>query len=272
MGPLYSKEALAVSPVLDKAGVPIVNPTVSTVSLGTAGLKTFHRTVGTDADSGTAIARYIKTANPSAKAYVVDDGSTYAIQAAEAARVNLGALVVNTGVIKSGQTDFTTLARSIKASGATVIAFAGFSAEAAGLRKALDVAGGKDIDLVAGPGLLDSVYVNEAGEAGNDTIVVCACMPSAGLPTAFKTKLSAKSQTKPGIYVGEAYDAANALTAGLAAGKRTRAELNTFLGTYSATGVTGPIAFQAGGNLRAQPPEWYFVVGTDGFYGKSRVQ
>jgi ABC-type branched-subunit amino acid transport system substrate-binding protein len=272
IGPLYSKEALAASPVLDKAGVPMVNPTVSTVSLGTAGLKHFHRTVGTDADSGEAIAKYIKGVNPAAKAYVIDDGSNYAIHAAEAARVALGTLAVGSAVIKEGQTAFGSLAKSIVESGANVIAFAGFSGEAAALRKAVDAAGGSKIDFVGGPALLDTIYVTETGDEGKDTIVVCACMPGTGLPDAFRDKLTAKSTTKPGIYVGEAYDATNALLAGLAVGKSTRTQLNTFLGTYSATGVTGPIAFRAGGNLRGQPPQWYFVTGTDGFFGKSPVQ
>ena len=272
IGPLYSKEALAAAPVLDKAGVPMVNPTVSTVSLGTAGLKNFHRTVGTDADTGEAIAKYIKGVNPAAKAYVIDDGSNYAIHAAEAARVALGSLAVGSAVIKEDQTSFGSLARSIVESGANVIAFAGFSVEAAALRKAVDAAGGSKIDFVAGPGLLDTVYVTETGEEGKDTIVVCACVPGTGLPDAFRDKLAAKSTTKPGIYVGEAYDAANALLAGLAVGKNTRTQLNAFLATYSATGVTGPIAFRTGGNLRAAPPQWYFVTGTDGFFGKSRVQ
>ena len=272
VGPLYSKETAAVAPVLSKAGIPMISSSASGVNVGEEGLKTFHRTVGSDADSGVAIAKYIKSTNPSAKAFVVDDGSDYALHAADAARESLGAMVVNTAVIKEDQTTgLSDLATQIKNSGATVIAFAGFSAEAAALRKAVNAAGGSNIDLVAGPGLLDTVYVTETGEAGKDTIVVCACMPGAGLPEDFKNKLTAKSETKPGAYVGEAYDAANALIAGLAAGKRTRADLNTFLSTYSATGVTGQISFEAGGNRRVVP-QWYFVVGTDGFFGKSPIQ
>lgn len=272
LGPLFSKEAVAASPVLDKAGVPMVNPVASMASLGTTGMKSFHRTVGSDTATGTAMAKYIKTADPKAKVFVVNDGGNYGAATAAAARTALGTLVVDSSTIQQGKTDFSLLASTIKESGATVIAFAGFSKEAAGLRKAVNTAGGSDIDLVAGPGLLDTVYVTEAGEAGKDTVVVCACVPGTGLPEAFRTKVKQKTTTSPSGSTGEMYDAANAVLAGLGAGKRTRTQLNSFLDRYSATGVTGPIAFQPGGDLRGTPPQWYFVVGTDGFLGRSRVQ
>jgi branched-chain amino acid transport system substrate-binding protein len=272
IGPLYSKETTAVAPVLSKGGVPMISSSASGVTVGESSLKYFHRTVGTDANSGEAMAKYIKGGNPNAKVFVIDDGNDYAVHAADAARETLGSLVVGRAVIQQDQsTGFGQLAQQIISSGATVIAFGGFSGEAAGIRKAVDAAGGSKIGLVAGPGLLDSVYVTSTGSEGDDTIVVCACTPGAGLPQPFQDKLSSKSATKPGVYVGEAYDAASAFTAAFAAGKNTRDDVNNFLSTYSAQGVTGKVSFDASGN-RKDEPLWYFVVGTDGFFGKSRIQ
>ncbi|MFI5959274.1 ABC transporter substrate-binding protein [Cryptosporangium sp. NPDC051539] len=272
IGPLFSKEADAAAPIFDAAGVPMVNPTVSTVSLSEKKMKSFHRTVGTDGDTGRAMAKYIKSGEPDAKVFVVDDGTTYPKAAAAAAKEALGTSVVDSSTIKPGQTDFTLLASTIVNSGATAIAFAGFSQEAAALRLAVNDKGGSKIEFVGGPGLLDTVYVTDAGEGGKDTIVVCACVPGAGLPADFQSKVRSKTTTSPAVFTGEAYDATNALLAAFAAGKKSRADVNKFLDSYQGKGVTGPIAFKPDGDLAGTPPEWYFVVGTDGFLGKSRVQ
>ena len=53
-----------------------------------------------------------------------------------------------------------------------------------------------------------------------------------------------------GLYSTQSYDAANIILAGLDAGKTSHADLNSFIGSYTGNGVSGPISFDSKGDIK----------------------
>jgi len=70
---------------------------------------------------------------------------------------------------------------------------------------------------------------------------------------AFVNAYKAKFNTNPALYSGEAYDAANQILAGIAAGKTTRSELNTYISTTPYKGLLKTYAYQPNGELKGTP-------------------
>ena len=64
-----------------------------------------------------------------------------------------------------------------------------------------------------------------------------------------------------GLYSTQSYDATNIFLAGLEAGKTSHADMNTFIGAYTKTGVSGPIKFDSKGDISAQTIYAYKVTG-----------
>ena len=103
--------------------------------------------------------------------------------------------------------------------------------------------------LVFGDGVKDNGFIEAAGPAADGSIITCTCADGASnaeFAAAYTAKFPGET---PQTYGAEAYDAAKAFLAAIAAGKTDRAGVLEFLGTYDAAGVTKQIKWDETGEV-----------------------
>jgi branched-chain amino acid transport system substrate-binding protein len=257
VGPAFSGESVAANPIFESAGIPLITPSATRVSLSTGGTdngtpwKVFHRAVANDGAQGPAAARYIKSVLKATKVFVVDDQSAYGAGLADAVKTTLGALVVNTDKVGADgkQSDFSTTVTKVVGSGADVLFYGGYYQNAGLLRKQLTGAGWKGT-LVAGDGVNDPGYIKAAGnDAAQGSILTCPCAPASKAGGTFVADYKAQWNTDAGTYSDVAFDAANMVLGGNTAGNLTGPTMNTYLSTVDYKGVANEYKFQANGEL-----------------------
>jgi len=101
---------------------------------------------------------------------------------------------------------------------------------------------------MSGDGSEDPAFVKAAGaQAANGAILTAPAGPA---PADFDSKYQSVNGSPSGLYSTQAYDAANIFLAGLDAGKSSHEDLNSFVTSYTGTGVSGPIAFDKFGDIK----------------------
>jgi branched-chain amino acid transport system substrate-binding protein len=243
IGPAFSGESEVANPIFESATLPAITPSATRPSLSEKGWKIFHRGVGNDLSQGPAAARYITKVMNATKVFVVDDQSAYGAGLAdEAKKILTTSLIVGTDKVSEKQTDFAAIVTKIKSSGATVLFYGGYTAEASLFLKQLR-AGGWRGTMVGGDGINDPNMLSVTGQADVEgTVATCPCAPATAAKGTFVADYKAKFSVDPAVYADVAFDLANIFLEAIAGGKSTRADIQTFLGSYSkkgsATGVT----------------------------------
>ena len=247
VGPGFSGESTATGKTFFAAGLPSISPSATAVELTQQGWTTWHRVIGNDASQGAAVATYLKNTAKAKKVFVIDDGSTYGKGLAAVVKDGLGSSMIGTDTVQTGQTDFSATVTAVKGSGADSVFYGGYYPEAGLLVKQLRQAGYKGL-FMSGDGSETQAFVDAAGaQAANGAILTAP----AGPPAAdFNAKYKAVVGSDAGLYSTQAFDATNIFLAALAAGKTTAADINTFIGSYTGNGVSGPIAFDKFGDVQ----------------------
>jgi len=137
VGPTFSGESDATGDAFSQAGLVTVSASATNPDLSTNGWKTFHRVLGNDATQAPAVGKYITDTLAAKKVYVVDDASEYGKGLADGVAEALGDLVTGTDTVQQKQTDFSPTVTKVKASGADVLFYGGYYAEAGLLMKKL---------------------------------------------------------------------------------------------------------------------------------------
>jgi branched-chain amino acid transport system substrate-binding protein len=112
---------------------------------------------------------------------------------------------------------------------------------------------------MSGDGAEDPAFVKTAGAAAAEGAVLSA--PAGPAPADFNAKYKAANGADAGLYSTQAYDAANIFLAALDAGKTSAKDINDFIGKYTGTGASGPIAFDDKGDIKESTIYAYFVKG-----------
>ncbi|GAB3765270.1 branched-chain amino acid transport system substrate-binding protein [Nocardioides ginsengisegetis] len=246
IGPGFSGESLATGKTFFEAGLPSISPSATNVTITQQGWTTWHRVIGNDDAQGAADAQYL-TDNGAAKVYVVDDGQDYSKGLAGKVTDTLGDAVVGTDQISVGQTDMSAVVTKVNAAKADAVFYGGYYTEAGLLAKALRQGGFKGT-FMSGDGSEDPNFVKVAGAQAAEGAVLSA--PAGPPPADFGAT---------GLYATQSYDAANIFLAALDDGASTGEEINTFIGSYTADGVSGPIEFDENGDITQSKIYAYFV-------------
>lgn len=254
VGPGFSGESKATGDTFAQAGLPSISPSATNVTITQKGWKTWHRVIGNDAAQGAADAKYLS----GKKVFVIDDGSDYGKGLATVVAGALGSSKVGSDEVQTGQTDFSATVAKVKASPADALFYGGYYAESSLLVKQLRQAGWKGL-FMSGDGSEDPAFVKGAGAAAAEGAVLSA--PAGPAPADFSTKYQTVNGGPAGLYSTQAYDAANIFLAGIAAGKTSHSDLNTFINGYTGTGVSGPIAFDDHGDIKQSTIYAYLVKG-----------
>jgi branched-chain amino acid transport system substrate-binding protein len=179
--------------------------------------------------------------------YVVDDGQDYSKGLAGTVKTALGSALADSDQISVGQTDMSAVVTKIKSSGADAVFYGGYYTEAGLLAKALRQGGFKGT-FMSGDGAEDPNFVKVAGASAAEGAVLSA--PAGPAPAGFAAS---------GLYATQAYDATNIFLAAVDAGKSKPADVNDFINSYTADGVSGPIAFDDKGDIKQSKIYAYFV-------------
>lgn len=248
VGPAFSGESAVANPIFNRVGLPIITPSATNPALSTNGWKIFHRAVATDAIQGTYAAKYIKTVLKANKVAVIDDASDYGKGLADivAGKVTT---VARESIDPKAQ-DFSSTVAKVKNSGATVVYYGGYYAEAGRLAKQLKD-GGVTAKFVSDDGALDPGFVTAAGAAAAGAIVTAPTAPVADIKggPAYAAAYKKAFGQESGTYSAEAYDCANFFLAGIKAGKTTRAALNKYVSTAAFVGITKTLKFASNGEI-----------------------
>jgi branched-chain amino acid transport system substrate-binding protein len=251
VGPPFSGESEAADPIFNDAGIPLITPSATRVSLSSHGWKAFHRAVANDGAQGPAAATYIKNVLKATKVFVADDQSAYGAGLSDVVKSTLGTAVVGTD--KTGadgkQTDFSATVQKVVSSGATAFFYGGYYQNAGLLRKQLTAAGWKGTQ-VGGDGVKDPGFAKAAGnDAALGSIATCPCSPASKAGGTFVADYKTKWNTEAGTYSDVAFDAANIFLKGIGAGNTTPEKMSTYLKTVKYTGVANTYTFTDTGEL-----------------------
>jgi branched-chain amino acid transport system substrate-binding protein len=263
----FSGESEAADPIINEAGIPMISPSATRVSLSSHGWKVFHRAVANDGSQGPGAAAYIKNVLKADKVFVADDQSAYGAGLADAVKGALGSAVVGTD--KTGadgkQTDFSATVQKIVSSGATAFFYGGYYQNAGLLRKQLTAAGWKGVQ-VGGDGVNDKGFAEAAGNAAAaGSVVTCPCSPASKAGGSFVTDYKSKWNADAGTYSDVAFDAANIFLKGIDAGNTTPEKMNEYLKTVNYNGVANTYKFTPTGELDPTFIKvWAFKFAPDG--------
>ncbi|MEV7276438.1 branched-chain amino acid ABC transporter substrate-binding protein [Streptomyces sp. NPDC093111] len=285
VGPLNSGVSQQMQGVFAAAGLAQVSPANTNPSLsqgdnwGKGEFKrpfpTYFRTAATDVVQGKFAAQYLFKDAGKKKVFVVDDKQTYgaglaAIFTDEFKR--LGGQVVGTDHVTVKETDFSSTADKVKASGADSVYFGGQYPEGGLLSDQVKKTGAK-IPVMGGDGIYDPAFISASGEANDGDLATSIGYPVEKLATAkkFIADYNAGGYKDPyAAYGGYSYDAGwaiiQAVKAAVAAnsGKLptdARAKVTEALGKVSFDGVTGKVSFDEFGDTTNKQLTVYKVEG-----------
>ena len=246
IGTSCSGEARNSFPAYKAAGLTMVAPSASAVSLTDPkapdrGFPVFHRVVAHDGFQAPALVRYATKGVTSPKIYLVDDQTTYGAGLIKYALPSAKKIAVaGTDSVPRGTADWTSVAAKVKAAGANVVIYGGYTTEAAKFFKALRDGGYTGI-LAAGDGVNTSDFPDLAGKAAEGVRLTAADVPFENLLT--KDELASFTKITgvkvPGLYSTTAYNAARVFLTCIEQGKLTRSAIQVCVNNTTFKGAGG---------------------------------
>ena len=255
VGPAYSGATIASLPYYKEAGMPLISPSATKVSLtdpsvaGEFGGPVFHRIPATDKIQGPALGKLAIQGVTAPKVFVIDDQSAYSVGLVEYLSPSLPAgSLVGTDSTKNDTADFAPTVAKVKSKGANVVIYTGYYSQAAILVKQLRDGGYTGI-FAGGDGVLNAEFAVLAGAAAEGARLTGATVPLGDLSADLAAKFKESQGVEPGVYAAESFDAANIIIEAIKAGNTTRESIMKFIKSVSYVGVGGQaISFDANGD------------------------
>ncbi len=258
IGPSSSHIAKHVIPIYSAAGIPMISPAAIDPSLANTADGTFHRIVLPEDPNDLRTLNTVKALGITRPAIFEDDASNPDLLSRWARAPNI--LPQSLLEWKRGTPTVTARADILakaKAAGATGYLYNGYedwdSYEGGPTRFAPEF---MEVCVTCSPlvygensGILhfDQKWFDPVGNPGFESVTVL----SRTMPMQFHsdTYLAYFENTGYFQYTAESYDATKFLLAGILAGNTTRSNLNNYINTKKFNGLSGPISFEANGEL-----------------------
>ncbi len=276
VGPAFSGATQASEQYFTEANLASVtaSATLPTLTDPSNHFTTFFRTVATDSSQGAGAADYIAKVLKATKVYSVNDGSAYGQGLAKELESNLTKdnVSVTKDSVPAGTKQYATEASKIASSGADLVYYSGYYADAGPFAKSLKAAGFKGT-FMSDDGTKDPNFVKLAGSsAAEGALLTCPCSDpqSSQAASNFVTDYKAAFNQDAGTYSAEAFDAANTIVAAMKAvsGTITRSAVVTALKSIDYQGITKQVKFQSNGELSSTTVYLYKVKnGTISYLG-----
>lgn len=266
VGPAYSGATINSLPFYKQTGLPLISPSATRVSItnpadGLIGFPVFHRVVATDLVQGPALYKLAIKGVSSPKVFVIDDQSPYGVGLVDYMKRG-GAVLAGQDSVSDKTTDWTATISKVTSSGANVVIFTGYYAQAASLYRQLRDSGYKGVlaggDGVLSPGILSlaSASILEGVRLTAGTVPLTEI--SASLEADFKKKVGVAS----GTYAAESIDAANIFLSCIGKGVSTRPNMLKCVKAYKGKSITGTtIAFDKNGDVAGGPMNSFEIKG-----------
>jgi branched-chain amino acid transport system substrate-binding protein len=217
VGPTCSSACRAAGPIFDEAGFTTITSSCTAVDLTAeeTGFASFNRTTANDAAQGAAAAEFIFNVLGLTQIATIHDSSPYGeglVEELTAGFTALGGEIVYEDAINVGDTDFRTLLDNVAGSGAQLIYFGGFPAEAARIAQQRTDAGLADTPLMGADGINTPEFVNLAGDQAEGVYASSPVPPTNEEVDAFVARYTETYGTEPtAAFNTYSYDATNIL-------------------------------------------------------------
>jgi branched-chain amino acid transport system substrate-binding protein len=262
VGHITSGATIPASKAYADAGIPQVSPSATNPMLTRQGFATAFRVIGDDSYVGRVIAQYLTQTNGFRRIAVIDDRTSYGQGLADVVVNELkasGVDVVDREFVTDKTIDFRGILTSIKSKGAQAVFYGGVDAQAGPLRKQMT---GLAMNLpLVGSAIETEKFVELAGAgAAEGTVSAESGQPLDTMPKGKTFEQKFKKYGSVVLYAPYAYDATWALINAMKQADSTvPADYLPAMKKIDFDGVTGKIAFDSGGDLRAANVTLYEV-------------
>ena len=255
-----SGAAISASEVYGEAGVLMISDAATSPVLTARGLTNVFRTVGSNNDQGRIAGDYLADRWADKKIAILHDGQSYGKGLADTVRQRLnerGVTETLYGAISPGQSDYSDAVNRLKAVGADVVYYGGYSSEAALILRQAH-AGGYPLSLVAGDGVNSEDFWLVAGPAGENTLFT-SYPDFRGINTASSVTAAFRAQGyEPSGSTLHAYAAVQAWAEAVQrSGSVALEPVAEVLRRDQFSTILGPIGFDDKGNVEGISFDWY---------------
>ena len=253
-----SGTTIPASKIYHAAGIPQISPSSTSPKYTQQGFNTTFRVVANDVQLGQALGRYAIEGMKAKRVAVVDDRTAYGqglVTEFSRSLQKQGGSVVAREFTHDKATDFSAIITRIRASKPDLVFFGGMSATAGPMLRQMKQLG-MNVRMMGGDGICSDEIHKLSGGTMADGQVVCAEAGGVqGEARAGMDRFRADYKKRFGIDVQinapYAYDAVMTLAEAMVkAGSSAPAKYLPVLAGIQTRGVTGPIAFDAKGDIR----------------------
>jgi branched-chain amino acid transport system substrate-binding protein len=258
IGHLNSGTTIPASKIYSDAGIPQISPSATNPKYTRQGFKTTFRVVADDVHLGGTLGRYAVKEMKGKSIVVIDDRTAYGQGVAEEfskAVKGAGGAIADSQFTTDKATDFTAILTAVKAKNPDIVFYGGMDAVAGPMIRQMKQLG-INAKFMGGDGICSGELPKLSGGAMADGQVICAEAggvegeQKAGMAK-FKDDFKKKFNADVQIYAPYVYDAVNVMVAAMVkAGSSDPAKYLPALASTSYKGVTGPIAFDAKGDIK----------------------
>jgi branched-chain amino acid transport system substrate-binding protein len=273
IGPAYSGASIASFPSYKSAGLTMVSPSATRVSLTDPkspdnGFPFFHRVLANDSIQAPALAKWAISGVTSPKVYLVDDTQAYSTGLRDYMVKQLAAqstVPVAKDQVPNNTSDYTSEVSKVKGSGANVVIYCGYAPDAGKFLKALRD-GGWTGKFASGDGSLVGTFITGAGASNaNGSHLTAAAVPFELIATpaqlAAFTKATGVASPAGHTYVTETFNATNIFLQCIAKGKVTRPGIQACVSTNTFNLAGGKsVAFSRYGEIAGGAPVGLFSI------------
>jgi branched-chain amino acid transport system substrate-binding protein len=260
IGHLNSGTTVPASKIYFDAGIPQISPSATTPQYTKQKFNTAFRVVANDNKLGGTLGRYAVDKLQAKRIAIVDDRTAYGQGVAEefvkGAKAKFpGVQIVGKEFTNANATDFNAILTSIKAKKPDLIFFGGIDAVGGPMLRQMKALG-ITAKFMGGDGLCTESMPRLAGDGLGEGNVTCA--EAGGIMDSSQKSMEdfvARYKKKFGIdvqiYAPYTYDAVMTMATAMANAKSADpAKYLPFLAKVKYVGVTGPIAFDANGDIK----------------------
>ena len=259
IGHLNSGTTIPASRIYHDAGIPQISPSATSAKYTQQGYSTAFRMVANDRQAGSLLGKYAIEVLKAKNIAVIDDRTAYgqgvASEFIKGAKAALPGVQITQQYTTDKATDFNAILSAIKARKPDIVFFGGMDNVGGPMLRQIKQLG-IDARIMSSDGLCTAEFPKLAGDSLHDSQVVCA---EAGGVTGPKEKDMAqfveryrkRFNTDVQLYAPYAYDAVMTMAAAMQkANSAEPAKYLPELARISHDGVTGPIAFDARGDIK----------------------
>ncbi|WP_317204419.1 branched-chain amino acid ABC transporter substrate-binding protein [Janthinobacterium sp.] len=260
IGHLNSGTTVPASKIYFDAGIPQISPSATTPQYTKQHFNTAFRVVANDNKLGGTLGRYAVDKLQAKRIAIIDDRTAYGQGVAEefvkGAKAKFpGVQIVGKEFTNSNATDFNAILTAIKGKNPDLIFFGGMDAVGGPMLRQIKSLGMK-VRFMGGDGICTESLAKLAGDGAGDGIVTCAEAGGVmgdqqkGMDD-FHARYKKKYNSDVQLYAPNVYDAVMTMATAMADAKSAEpAKYLPYLAKVKYMGVTGPIAFDANGDIK----------------------